>query len=80
MLFRPRRGIDGDRAWAYRSGMEPDPALLDRFLEATVQPHLDGETTFEEAKAQLNYACMMAARGDKGLEAFMRACLDTSEP
>jgi len=54
-----------------------DRNLLDRFLELTLQAHLDGDLTFEEAREQLAHAFVMAARSDKGLEGFMRACLDT---
>ena len=57
--------------------MELGRDLIARFIEATLQAHLDGELTFEEAREQLAHAFAMAARGDKGLEGFMRACLET---
>jgi hypothetical protein len=56
--------------------MEIGHLILDRFLDATLKSYVEGDLTADEAKAQLVHAITMAARGDSGVDAFMRACLD----
>lgn len=56
--------------------MELNHALLDRFLEATLRSYEDGGLSLIEARERLARALTMAARGDGGVEAFMKASLD----